>query len=125
VIEIRPIHKEEIEEAKKLIPITCCEPDWSNIWVVRDVEKLKGIFGMEERLVVEPCYMAEHANGHAMMTFTWIDGFIRAVAGQKGKLGYEFFVGNEAAKFQAVLDKHFPVSGREKPGKFYFRRFEV
>lgn len=80
---------------------------------------------MEERLIVEPCYMAEHSNGHAMMTMTWIDGFIRAIAAQKQKAGYEFFVGDENQKFQALLDRHFPVNGKEKPGRFYFRRFEV
>lgn len=125
MIEIRPIHKDEIEGAKKLVPTTCCEPHWPNIWVVKDGTELKGIFGMEERLVVEPCYMAEKANGHAMMTMTWIDGFMRLTAAQKNKTGYEFFVGNENDKFQALLDRHFPVNGKEKPGKFYFREFEV
>lgn len=125
MIEIRPIHKEEIEEAKKLVPSTCCEPDWVNVWVVKDGEELKGIFGMETRLIVEPCYMAEKANGHAMMTMTWIDGFLRAFAANMGKGGYEFFVGDENKRFQDVLNRHFPVNGREKPGKFYFRRFET
>lgn len=125
MIEIRPIHTDELQEARTLVPKTCCEPDWGNVWVVRDGSVLKGIFGMENRLIVEPCYMAPHANGHAMMTMTWIDGFIRAHAAQLGKTGYEFFVGNENDKFQALLDRHFPVNGREKPGKFYFRKFEV
>lgn len=125
MIEIRPIHLEEIEKAKHLVPSSCCEPDWSNVWAVLDGDALKGIFGMEDRLIVEPCYMAPHANGHAMMTFTWIDGFLRGEAARRGKSGYEFFVGNEAEKFHAVLDRHFPVHGREKPGKFYFRKFEV
>lgn len=123
MIEIRPLHADEIEQAKQLVPATCCEPDWLNVWVVRDREKLKGIFGMEERLIVEPCYM--DANAHALMSFTWIDGFMRSEANRRGKLGYEFFVGNENARFQKLLDKQFPVNGREKPGKFYFRKFEV
>jgi hypothetical protein len=125
LIEIRPIRPEEKDEAKRLIPATCCEPDWANVWIVKDGDELKGIFGMESRLIVEPCYMAPHANGHALMTMTWIDGFLRAYAGQVGKNGYEFFVGDENRLFQNLLDRHFPVNGHEKPGKFYFRKFEV
>ena len=125
MIEIRPIHEDEKDEAKLLVPVSACEPDWPNIWVVKDGQELKGIFGMESRLIVEPCYMSPHSNGHAVMTMTWIDGFIRAYASQQGKPGYEFFVGNENTKFQALLDRHFPVNGKEKPGKFYFRKFEV
>ncbi len=85
-----------------------------------------GIFGMESRLIVEPLYMA--GNDHYLQAYgamTWVDGFIRAIASQQGKTGYEFFVGNENAKFQAILDRHLPVSGREKPGKFYFRHFQT
>ena len=125
MIEIRPIHPEEIDEAKKLVPASCCEPDWPTIWVVKDGQEIKGIFGVEYRMVVEPCYMAPHSNGHAVMTMTWIDGFLRASAMQFGKTGYEFFVGDENAQFQALLDRHFPVNGKEKLGKFYFRKFET
>ena len=125
MIEIRPIHKDEIELAKTLVPTGNVEPDWLNIWVVLDGKELKGIFGLEDRLIVEPCYMVPGANGHAMMTFTWIDGFLRGEAARRGKAGYEFFVGKEAQQFHKVLNRHFPVNGKEKPGKFYFRKFAV
>ena len=94
------------------------------MWVVKDGDEIKGMFGMERRLVVEPCYF-DGANGHALMTLTWIDGFLRSQAAGLALGGYEFFVGDENAAFQNLLAKHFPVHGREKPGKFYFRKFEV
>lgn len=125
MIEIRPLRGDEIEQAKKLVPAGDVQPNWQALWAVLDGKELKGIFGMENRLVVEPCYMAEHANGHALGAFTWIDGFLRGEAARQGKISYEFFVGNENLKFQAFLEKHFPVNGREKPGKFYFRKFEI
>lgn len=124
MIEIRPLRPDEIEQARKLLPPNDAEPNWQILWAVLDGNEIKGIFGMENRLVVEPCYMKPEANGHAVMTFTWIDGFLRGEAFRQGKSGYEFFVGNENAKFQELLARKFPVNGREKPGKFYFRKFE-
>src|SRR5256885_9589997 len=52
---------------RSLVPIGNVEPDWLNVWVVLDGKELKGIFGLEDRLIVEPCYMVPGANGHAMM----------------------------------------------------------
>lgn len=121
MIEIRPLHEDEIGSASLLVPKGSPDPDWKNCWAVFWKGKLEHIFSMENRLVVEPMY----GSGHAMSAFaamTWIDGFMRT----QGKAGYEFFVGDENPQFQNFINEHLPVkSGREKTGKYYFRKFEV
>lgn len=126
MIEIRPLRMDERTLAKSMVPEGSAEPDWNNCWAILDGKEMLGFFGMETRLIVEPLYM-KGSNHHlqAYGAMTWVDGFLRSIAAQQGKMGYEFFVGNENEKFQELLDRHMPVSGREKPGKFYFRKFEV
>lgn len=127
MIEIRPLHMDEWLEAKKLLPSDAAEPDWPNCWAILDGTEFIGFFGMEKRLIVEPLYMkGENHHMQAYGAMTWIDGFLRGVAGAEGKAGYEFFIGDNNERFQEFIDKHMPVKkGREKPGLYFFRRFEV
>jgi len=126
MIEIRPLHQEEIETAQKLVPANNVEPDWPNVWAILDEREMVGILGMESRLVVEPLYMKPGNYSQALMTMSWVDGFLRSIAAQQGKTGYEFFVGDENPRFQELIAKRLPVkAGREKKGLFYFRHFEA
>ena len=125
MIEIRPLHEDEIEAAKVLVPHDCAEPDWKACWAVLDGKELVGVFGMESRLIVEPLYMKPRRTLHAYGAMVWIDGFLREIARQHGKSGYEFFVQDSNAQFQDFIEKHLPVSkGREKSGLYFFRKFE-
>ena len=103
-----------------------CEPDWKNVWAILDEHSLVGILGMENRLIVEPLYMGKGRYSQALMAMSWIDGFLRNVAHNTGKTGYEFFVGDENERFHTLIQRHLPVkAGREKKGLYYFRQFEV
>lgn len=127
MIEIRPLHQDEIPQAKEFVPAEAPEPDWKNCWAMFADGELSLIFAMEQRLVVEPLYR-KNGNHHlqAFGTMTWIDGFLRGIATQQGKGGYEFFVGDENPKFQEFIRKHLPVKeGREKAGLYFLRKFEV
>ena len=127
MIEIRPLHEDEIPKAKEIMPSNAAEPDWKNCWAVFNEKEMVMFFGLESRLVVEPAYRknGNHA-AQAYGAMTWIDGFLRAIAAQQGKTGYEFFVGDEHKDFQEFIEKHLPVKkGREKPGLYFFRHFEV
>lgn len=121
MIEIRPLHEDEIPLAKKLLPLNKPEPDWKICWGVFWKGKLEHFFAFELRLVVEPFY----GNGHTISAFgamTWIDGFLRT----QGKAGYEFFVADDNPKFQEFIKDNLPVNeGREKPGLYYFRSFKA
>lgn len=126
MIDIRPLHKDEIPAARGFVPLDAAEPDWINVWAVFDGVEMVGIFGMEQRIVVEPLYMRDGRYSQGIMSMSWIDGFLRAHATALGRNGYEFFVGNDNEKFQHLVERHMPVSkGREKPGLYYFRKFEV
>ena len=126
MIEIRPIRTAEIQDARLFIPESDGEPEWGNIWAILDESGLIGIIGMETRLVVEPLYMKPGFYSQAIMTMSWIDGFLRKVAADLGKTGYEFFVGDNNTRFQQLIEKRLPVkAGREKRGLFYFRHFQV
>jgi hypothetical protein len=127
MIEIRPLREAEYSAAKEMMPGDAASPDWKNCWGIFNEQGMVGFFGMESRLIVEPLYM-KGANHHlqAYGAMTWVDGFLRAIASQQGKLGYEFFVGDDHPQFQEFIDKHLPVTkGREKTGLYFFRRFEV
>src|SRR5437879_13881183 len=101
MIEIRPLHKEEIEEANRLIPSACCAPDWNFCWAVLDDKEIVGLFGMETRLVVEPFYMKNgNHHAHALAAMGFVDGRMRAAAETANKTGYEFFVGDDNPKFE-------------------------
>lgn len=126
MIEIRPLKPDEISQAQKFLPGDAAKPDWNIMWAVLDEKEIVGVFGIENRIVVEPLYMKNGNYAQAYGAMTWIDGFLRAHAAAQGKLGYEFFVGDNNPKFQEFIEKHLPVrKGREKPGLFFFRKFEV
>lgn len=126
MIEIRPLHKDEIDLARHFVPETDGEPHWENIWAILDEKELVGIIGMENRLVVEPMYMKNGNYSQALMAMSWVDGFVRPIATQQGKNGYEFFIGDSNKRFQELVERHMPVKkGREKVGLYFFRKFEV
>lgn len=123
MIEIRPIHEDEIEMAKAAAPADAPPQDWKNFWAVLDDGELAYVFNIQQRTVVEPMYKVAKENhsrvGYGAMT--WIDGFLR------GKVPfYEFFIGDDNPDFQEFVEKNLPVKkGREKPGLYFFRTFEV
>ena len=121
MIEIRPLHTDEIPQAKEFLPEGMPEPHWPNCWAVFWKGKLEHVFALEKRQIVEPFY----GSGHKLSAFaamTWIDGLLRT----QGLPGYEFFVADSNSTFQDFIEKNLPVdAGREKPGKYFFRRFEV
>lgn len=123
MIEIRPLHEDEISLAKTAIPEGSPEPDWKTVWGVFWKGQLSHIFAMERRHVVEPMYsLGGNHNLAGFGAMTWIDGFLRA----QGITGYEFFVADSNPKFQEFIAENLPVrQGREKPGMYYFRKFEV
>jgi hypothetical protein len=122
LIEIRPIRSSELPEAKTFVPEGNAEPEWNNCWAVFWNNEMTHIFGMEQRLIVEPMYSKGNHTLAGFGAMTFIDGFLRA----QGKPGYEFFVSDANTKFQDFIAKNLPVNaGREKPGKYFFRKFEV
>lgn len=128
MIEIRPLHENEIEQAKTAMPADAAEPDWKNCFAVLDDGELAYFFGIQTRTVVEPMYKVGKANhsrvGYGAMT--WIDGFLRGHVLSVGRACYEFFVGDDHPEFQRFIENNLPVSkGREKAGLYFFRKFEV
>lgn len=131
MLDIHPIHLDEFESAKTLLPSDAAEPDWGHCYVVLDNKEIVGIIGTEVRLrgllaelVVEPFYMAR-AGSIALVGMGFIDGLMRCIAAANGFTGYGFSVRNSNQRFQGFCERFLPVKVISSSGeaKNYWRAF--
>ena len=121
-LEIRPLKQEDIPQVKAFLPADAPEPNWLMCMVMEQNGQVKGVAGLENVWRLEPLYLKEPDSVALLTLGAWMEGWLTA----RGINAYEFFIGDDNKDFQNFVETRLSIEGgREKVGKWYFKKAGV